>query len=209
MASSAQAKEFISRIAPIIQEEANKRGYKVCSPIIAQACIESGYDTSLLSYKFHNYFGMKCGSSWRGRSVNLKTKEEYTQGTLTTIRDNFRVYNNMEDGVKGYFDFISVKRYSNLKSSTSPEEYLQKIKADGYATSSKYVQTCMDCVYKYDLTKWDTQYTSDLKSIEEIAKEVIAGKWGNGAVRKQRLRAAGYNPSMVQAKVNEMLKKGK
>lgn len=208
MASSAQAKAFIQRIAPIIQEEANKRGYKVCSPIIAQACIESAYDTSLLAYKFHNYFGMKCGSSWKGRSVNLKTKEEYTTGQLTTIRDNFRVYSSMEEGVKGYFDFISTKRYSNLKSADSPEVYLQRIKADGYATSSRYVQTNMDCIKKFNLFEWDPQYTADLKSIDEIAKEVLNGKWGNGATRKQLLRAAGYNPAMVQARVNELLKKG-
>lgn len=208
MASSAQAKAFIQRIAPIIQEEAKRRGYKVCSPIIAQACIESAYDTSLLAYKFHNYFGMKCGSSWKGRSVNLKTKEEYTPGQLTTIRDNFRVYSSMEEGVKGYFDFISTKRYSNLKSADSPEVYLQRIKADGYATSSRYVQTNMDCIKKFNLFEWDPQYTADLKSIDEIAKEVLSGKWGNGATRKQLLRAAGYNPAMVQAKVNDLLKKG-
>ena len=207
MASSAQAKAFIQRIAPIIQEEANKRGYKVCSPIIAQACIESAYDTSLLAYKFHNYFGMKCGSSWKGRSVNLKTKEEYTTGTLTTIRDNFIVYGSMEEGVKGYFDFISTKRYSNLKSADSPEVYLQRIKADGYATSSRYVQTNMDCIKKFNLFEWDPQYTADLKSIDEIALEVIKGKWGNNPERANRLRAAGYNPAMVQARVNE-LKKG-
>lgn len=46
-----------------------------------------------------------------------------------------------------------------------------------------------------------------LKSLDEVAKEVIAGKWGNGATRKQRLRAAGYNPAMVQARVNELLKR--
>lgn len=44
------------------------------------------------------------------------------------------------------------------------------------------------------------------KSLDEIAREVIAGKWGVGAVRMNRLRAAGYNPQMVQARVNEMLK---
>jgi len=44
------------------------------------------------------------------------------------------------------------------------------------------------------------------KSIDEIAKEVIAGKWGNGDDRKNRLNNAGYNYSEVQAKVNQMLK---
>jgi len=208
MASSAQAKEFIQRIAPIIQEEAKKRGYKLCSPIIAQACIESGYDTSLLAYKYHNYFGMKCGSSWKGRSVNLRTKEE-VNSQLVSIRDNFRIYPDMISGVSGYFDFISTKRYANLKNASTPEEYLKMIKNDGYATSSTYVTTNMNCVRKFDLEKWDwnNNVPEPLKSLEEIAKEVIAGKWGNGAVRKQRLRAAGYNPSIVQAKVNEMLKK--
>ena len=47
------------------------------------------------------------------------------------------------------------------------------------------------------------------KSIEEIAKEVINGVWGNGEDRKNRLTAAGYNYSEVQAKVNELLKDNK
>lgn len=205
MASSAQAKEFIARIAPIIQEEAKARGYKVCSPIIAQACIESGYDTSLLAYKFHNYFGMKCGSSWKGKSVNMKTKEEINSA-LVSIRDNFRVYPDMVSGVKGYFDFINTKRYANLKTAETPEEYLKRIKADGYATSSSYVSTNMNCIRKYDLMKWDWNNTKELLSLDEIAKEVIAGKWGNGVERRRRLMVAGYNPSMVQLKVNELLK---
>lgn len=44
------------------------------------------------------------------------------------------------------------------------------------------------------------------KSNEEIAKEVIAGLWGNGKERNQRLREAGYNPSAVQRIVNKILK---
>lgn len=44
------------------------------------------------------------------------------------------------------------------------------------------------------------------KSNEEIAKEVIAGKWGNGAERKQRLTAEGYDYSAIQAMVNTLLK---
>ena len=42
--------------------------------------------------------------------------------------------------------------------------------------------------------------------IEELAKEVIRGKWGNGQERKDKLTAAGYDYSAVQAKVNELLK---
>lgn len=47
--------------------------------------------------------------------------------------------------------------------------------------------------------------TGETLSLDDIAKEVIAGKWGVGIERKQRLRAAGYNPQMVQKRVNELL----
>ena len=44
------------------------------------------------------------------------------------------------------------------------------------------------------------------ESLDVIAAEVIAGKWGNGADRVNRLRAAGYDAAQVQAKVNERMK---
>lgn len=43
------------------------------------------------------------------------------------------------------------------------------------------------------------------KSIDELAKEVIDGKWGNNPERKQRLTEAGYDYSAIQSRVNEML----
>lgn len=45
-----------------------------------------------------------------------------------------------------------------------------------------------------------------LKSLDEIAKEVIKGKWGNGVERRANLINAGYNYAMVQARVNELQK---
>lgn len=47
---------------------------------------------------------------------------------------------------------------------------------------------------------------SPSKSIDEIAREVIAGAWGNGDDRKNRITAAGYDYNAVQAKVNELSK---
>ena len=43
------------------------------------------------------------------------------------------------------------------------------------------------------------------KSVAQLAQECIEGKWGNGAVRKSRLTAAGYDYQKVQAKVNSLL----
>lgn len=46
---------------------------------------------------------------------------------------------------------------------------------------------------------------STKKTVAEIAKEVLDGKWGNGDTRKQKLEAAGYDYSAVQAQVNKLL----
>lgn len=43
------------------------------------------------------------------------------------------------------------------------------------------------------------------KTVEQLAREVIAGRWGNGSERKNRLTEAGYSYAAVQAKVNELL----
>lgn len=146
---------FIETIAPLVRRYADEYGYHVCSPIIAQACCESAYGRSILSQRYHNYFGLKCGSGWNGPSVNMATKEEYTPGTHTSIRDNFRAYPNMAEGVRGYFEFLKYPRYSNLKAATTPLEYLTLIKQDGYATSSTYVTTCMSIVARHSLTRFD------------------------------------------------------
>ena len=54
--------------------------------------------------------------------------------------------------------------------------------------------------------KEDSTKKESKKSITTIAKEVINGKWGNGATRKKKLKAAGYDYYAVQKKVNELLK---
>ena len=54
-------------------------------------------------------------------------------------------------------------------------------------------------------TPTPTPTPSPSKTIDELANEVIAGKWGNNPDRKNRLTAAGYDYSKVQARVNEML----
>ncbi len=44
------------------------------------------------------------------------------------------------------------------------------------------------------------------KSVDELAREVIRGNWGNGQERYDRLTAAGYDYNAVQKRVNELLK---
>lgn len=148
-------KEFITAAAGYVDKYASAYGILVHSSVIAQAILESGWGKSTLAAKYHNYFGLKCGTKWNGGSVNLSTKEEYTPGTLTSIRDNFRTYSSMEEGVMGYFEFIQLSRYQNLKGITDPRKYLETIREDGFATSSDYVKNCMALVEQYELRKYD------------------------------------------------------
>lgn len=191
--TKAQAEAFIAKIAPLIRAEAEKRGYHTCAAVIAQAIIESAAGTSGLA-KHHNYFGLKCGSSWKGASVNMKTLEEYMVGTMTTIRDNFRAYPNMAEGVKGYYDFISTKRYANLKTASDYQQYATLIKADGYATSSTYVKTLCDTVTKYGLTAWDKSYNPPKSTSQSLTGAYPTLKRGSkGGYVKELQTILNYN----------------
>lgn len=59
---------------------------------------------------------------------------------------------------------------------------------------------------KKEQALYNTPMANTLKTIDDIAKEVIAGKWGVGAMRRQRLTKAGYKSYDVQMTVNNMLK---
>ena len=154
MATQEQIRKFIGEISPLMVEYAKAYHYKCVSAAIAQACLESAFGTCFLS-KYHNYFGLKAGSSWKGAVVNARTMEEYQPGTLTAIVDGFRAYGSMEEGVAGYYGFLSYARYKTVKDQTTPEAYLKEIKAAGYATSSTYVQNNMRIVNTYGLKAWD------------------------------------------------------
>ena len=72
---------------------------------------------------------------------------------------------------------------------------VERLKKDGYNAF----------VVEVNSSENSDRQSNTLKSVEEIAKEVISGKWGNGQERVDRLTAAGYNASEVQSTVNEML----
>lgn len=75
---------------------------------------------------------------------------------------------------------------------TNAENMVEKLKSAGY---DAFVAVKSE----------QTVPTSSKKSIDEIAREVILGKWGNGQERKDRLTKAGYDYSVVQKRVNELL----
>ncbi len=177
--------EFIQKIAGYVKKYAAAYEIKVCSPIIAQAILESGWGESRLAKDYHNYFGLKCGTKWQGKSVNLATWEEYETGTATVISDYFRVFDNMEEGVKGYFELLQLPRYQNLKGITEPGRYLETIWADGYATSSVYVQKNMELIEQYQLTRYDENASGrSAQDVLNVMRSWIGYSEANGKFRQ-------------------------
>lgn len=63
----------------------------------------------------------------------------------------------------------------------------------------------MNYLYNENIIKNTDNNGPEDKTIDELAQEVIDGKWGNGEDRKKRLEEAGYNYNKIQDKVNEIL----
>ena len=81
--------------------------------------------------------------------------------------------------------------------------YSNAVKKRTIAINGKYIRGFI--VPKYtDNTVSNTPQVGG-KSVDEVAHEVIAGTWGTGAYRKQKLQEAGYNYSEVQSRVNQIL----
>lgn len=58
-----------------------------------------------------------------------------------------------------------------------------------------------------DIPSQTTNTTTPIKkTVDEVAREVIKGKWGSGADRRKALTEAGYNYAEVQNRVNQILK---
>lgn len=78
-----------------------------------------------------------------------------------------------------------------------------------YASDGKVDGINGNCDMNYFYGELEESTTTDKKSVDELAQEVLDGKWGDGEDRKKRLEAAGYNYNAVQNRVNEMLAKPK
>lgn len=168
-----------------------------------------GGGQSQIMMKANAIFGIKAFSNWKGKVYNAKTKECYDGATYTNINACFRAYNSLAESISDYFDLIvKSERYRKACVASTPLECITAIKNGGYATSPTYINTIMSIINSNNLTKYDvSQETSNNVSqetnIEELAKRVIKGEFGNGEERKQKLGTL-YNA--VQKRVNEILK---
>ena len=149
--------EFIQTIAPYCQKYAQKYGFKVASPAIAQACLESAYGTSNKA-KHYNFFGLKYRP---GRvSCNNGTfidgsQEQNKDGSYVAITDQWYNFDNFDKGCRGYYEFLNIPNYAKVKDAGDPLTYLQEIKNAHYATSLDYVQNVYNVITKWNLTQYD------------------------------------------------------
>lgn len=161
---------FIEDVAVLVQKYAQQYGICVNSPIIAQAILESACGTSnkvvidkedgTKEWR-HNYLGLKYNPKMPDRCPSAigffaeDGSEQNADGSYSSGTMLWWKFDSLESCIKGYFEFISISWYSNLKGVTDPKKYIENIKADNYATSHDYVENVMNVVKKYDLTRFD------------------------------------------------------
>ena len=127
-------------------------------------------------------------------------------GTITPIPGDIILY-NWDDGTQpndGYSDHIGfVESVSGGK--------ITCIEGNkGEAVARRVLSVGKGNIRGYARPKYASGggATKPSKSVTEVAKEVLAGKWGNGDDRRNRLTAAGYNYNEVQAEVNRLASGG-
>ena len=168
---------FIEQIARLVVKYAPSYGIAVHSPIIAQAILESASGTSELAVNANNYFGLKYRKGRCKTCIGIYHKigsEQNPDGSYTSSAMQWCKFDSMENGVIGYFDFINISNYANLKGVTDPRKYLENIKADGYATSIKYVDNLMAVIEKYNLTKYDKKEESTMSNSSMVSYTQIS-----------------------------------
>ncbi len=102
---------------------------------------------------------------------------------------------------KGWSDHVGiVEKVSGGTVTVIEGNYSNAVKRRNLAVNARSIRG-------YAVPRYDKENaTTAVKSVTAVAREVIAGKWGNGADRKNRLEKAGYNYNEVQAKVNALLR---
>lgn len=126
--------EYIRKMYSILVILCMRYGYhNVAAGMVAQS-IQEGWNSGLAT-KYHNYWGMKAGSSFYGKTVHMDNKQKTDPAV-------YRTYLSMEDGCKGYFDFLAYPRYRPLKNCMTDEEYLDKIGPCGWNSNIGYGNRC-------------------------------------------------------------------
>lgn len=205
---SSNQQQFINQMSSYIQKYAPKYKIEVCSPILAQAISESSWGTSELATKAHNYFGLKYTKGRCPTAIGSYSKtgtEQLKSGKYISSKMNWCKFSNMEQCVIGYFDFLNIGNYANLKGVKSPEQYLRNIHTDGYATELTYVERVMNVIKAYDLNRYDNWKEKSIESsitTTNVIYRVQVGAFSsktNAQNMLKKLTKAGFSGVIVEA----------
>ena len=142
--------QLIELYGPFIVEQTKGTGI-LPGTLITQLIVESQgkrgsqylVGASTLSKEAQNYFGIKCGSTYKGPKFNIRTREETKTGESYYVTACFRKYSSIEESIKDYIRFLQAnKRYANAGffQQKTVEGQFAALKKAGYATGSGYVQ---------------------------------------------------------------------
>lgn len=155
-------KEFIEKIAPLVQEVfCDCRGVNP-SVVIAQAILESGYGTSKLS-KYNNIFGLNNyndGYLVNAGYVLIEVPQE-KNGKLYYNYERMATFVNLMDCIKSLKKWYTRPKYIEplREAGTDSTKQITAIKNCGYATDSKYIDKIVDIIKRHNLTQYDSLYT--------------------------------------------------
>lgn len=140
--------EYINKYSDLAVEQ--MKLHKIPASItLAQGLLESGAGRSELARKSNNHFGIKCGSSWRGRSVRHDDDAR---------NECFRAYRNPRDSYEDHSAFLKKgARYAFLfkLEITDYKGWAKGLKKAGYATDPSYANRLITIIEDYDLYKYD------------------------------------------------------
>jgi len=155
--------EYILKYKEIVLEAVKGTGL-FPSVMMAQAILESSDrhgvpGKSLLATVFNNHFGIKADKDWRGKKVNLKTREVF-DGKDMIIGDYFRVYDDPIQSFKDRIQFLlKNKRYAKagVFLAPTPEQQADALQAAGYATDPDYAIIIKGLIRKCMLKDLDSE----------------------------------------------------
>jgi LysM repeat protein len=152
--SQTTRKEYIERYQVLAIEEMNRTGIPA-SIKMAQACLESSNGNSVLSIKSNNHFGIKCKSTWTGKTVKHDDDEK---------NECFRKYNSVEESYIDHSNFLmSSPRYFSLFQ-LQPDDYVSwahGLKKAGYATANDYAQRLIKIIEENQLYRLDYKISNE------------------------------------------------
>lgn len=150
-----EQKQFIERVGALAAADMQASGV-LASLTIAQAILESGWGKSGLTVKANALFGIKAGSSWKGKAYSAQTQECYDGVNYTTTTALFRAYDSWEESVADHSALLTgLSRYAAVVGETDYKKACEAIHAAGYATAPTYAQQLIKLIEAYSLTDYD------------------------------------------------------